>query len=231
MLRYLAQGYSTNLQDVLCIGLGVGIVPRDLAAAGAQVDVIEINPKVIEVGRKFFDLEPSKLNIHIGDGRYFVNKSTRQYDAVILDAFLGDSSPSHLMTREAFANMRKVLRPNGVLVINSFGDFTPGNDFFVSSLFKTLSAVFTSVKIHSTGNGNVFFVASANPELALRALPITDANDEDMKNQIEVCMGSLMTVDSSSGRILTDDYNPVDFYDASNREMHRRKLAFSIQRL
>ena len=31
MLRYLARGYTTNLQDVLCIGLGVGIVP---SAAG-----------------------------------------------------------------------------------------------------------------------------------------------------------------------------------------------------
>ena len=83
-------GYTTNLHDVFCIGLGVGIVPRDLAATGAKVDVVEINPKVVEVAQKYFDLDPSKLNIQIGDGRYFVNRGKKQYDAIVLDAFLGE---------------------------------------------------------------------------------------------------------------------------------------------
>ena len=34
-----------------------------------------------------------------------------------------------------------------------------------------------------------------------------------------------------TGIILTDDYNPVDFYDAPNRETHRRMLALSIKEL
>jgi spermidine synthase len=49
---------------------------------------------------------------------------------IILDAFLGDSSPSHLMTKEAFESMRNLLKPGGVLVINSFGDLESGRDFF-----------------------------------------------------------------------------------------------------
>ena len=40
-----------------------------------------------------------------GEDGHFLG-STEEYDAVILDAFLGDSSPSHLMTQEAFAAMR-----------------------------------------------------------------------------------------------------------------------------
>ena len=66
-----------------------------------------------------------------------------------LDAFLGESSPSHLMTREAFSAMRRVLKPGGVLVINSFGNFNPGRDFFTTSLYKTLTNVFTTVRIHN----------------------------------------------------------------------------------
>ena len=50
--------------------------------------------------------EPPKL----GDGRHFLNRAPRQYDVVILDAFIGDSFPSHLMTRETFAAVKQVLR-------------------------------------------------------------------------------------------------------------------------
>ena len=44
MLHRLARAYTTNLHDVLCIGLGVGIVPMEFARDGARVDVVEINP-------------------------------------------------------------------------------------------------------------------------------------------------------------------------------------------
>src|SRR6185436_7547357 len=123
MLHGLARVYSSNIQDVLCIGLGVGIVPMEFARDGARVDVVEINPAVVPVARQWFDLEPEKLNITIGDGRAFLNQCRQKYDAIALDAFLGESSPSHLMTREAFIAMRRVLQPGGVLVINSFGNF------------------------------------------------------------------------------------------------------------
>ena len=70
-----------------------------------EIDPVEINPAVIPVGRAYFGFEPEKVNLALVDGRYFVNKTRRKYDAICLDAFLGDSCPSHLMTREAFAAM------------------------------------------------------------------------------------------------------------------------------
>ena len=38
-LAGLARAYTTNINDVLCIGMGVGIVPMDFARRGARVDV------------------------------------------------------------------------------------------------------------------------------------------------------------------------------------------------
>jgi len=230
MLRYLTQGYTTNPQNVLCIGLGVGIVPGEFARNGLHVDVVEINPAVIPVAREFFNFEPEKCRVTIADGRYVLNSSRSTYDAVVLDAFLGDSSPAHLMTREAFANIRRILKPNGVLVINSFGDLAAGKDFFAASLAKTLNSVFPSLRAHGTGNGNLFFVASTNPKLELHPVSTTDAHP-DVANEIATCLASTLTIDTADGRILTDDFNPVDFYDAHNRELHRRGLAFSIKSL
>ena len=153
ILEGMARAYTTNISNVLCIGLGVGIVPMNFARSGARVDVVEINPAIVPVAEKFFDLDPKLLQITIDDGRHFLNRCRKQYDAVVLDAFLGDSSPSHLMTREAFASIRRVLRPGGTLVINAFCSVEDGNDFFAASLTKTLASVFPGVKLHTAGPG------------------------------------------------------------------------------
>ena len=166
LLRGLARTYTPVLKDVLCIGLGMGIVPRELYRDGVNVDIVEINPAVVRVARDFFDCPTETLNLTIGDGRQFVNRGGRKYDAILLDAFLGDSSPSHLMTEEAFVAMRKLLKPHGVLVINSFGSFEPGRDFLAASLYKTLQRVFRSVRTYAAA-GNAYFVAADVPQLTM----------------------------------------------------------------
>jgi spermidine synthase len=229
MLHGLARGYAKRVENLLCIGLGVGIVPMEFAREGVKVDVAEINPAVVPVAARFFDLEPAKLNITIGDGRYFLNRSTNQYDAIILDAFLGDSSPSHLMTKEAFRAMQRLLRPGGALVINSFGDFQTGEDFLTASLDKTLKAVFKSVRIHSVGNGNVFFVASDEADLKLSTTPDLSPMHPTVREQVKTGFERITQTNPTHGQVLTDDFNPVEYYDAVNRELVRRQLAVSMK--
>ena len=77
MLAALARAYSTNIQDVLCIGLGVGIVPMDFANEGHSVDVVEINQAVVPIGETFFDLDTNRVHITIDDGRHFLNRCER----------------------------------------------------------------------------------------------------------------------------------------------------------
>ena len=226
MLNGLARAYTTNLQDVLCIGLGIGITPMDFARDGARVDVVEINPAVVPVAQRWFNLQPEKLHITIGDGRQFLNRCEKKYDAVALDAFLGESSPSHLMTREAFAAMSRVLKPGGTLVINSFGNFKPGHDFFTTSLYKTLTNVFRSVRIHTATGGNTFYVASERAELEMVHTPditrvhkfVADMAQRAYAGAIEPGRDYAgLSLHLENGRVLTDDFNPVDFYDARNR--------------
>ena len=134
MLEGLARVYAPRLDDALCIGMGIGIVPRDLAASGSRVDVVEINPAVIEAARDYFDLDTSNIRVIEGDGKWYLNETEKKYDAVILDAFSGEGSPSHLMSVEAFLAARRVLKPDGILVINTFVDFSSPTDFLGASL-------------------------------------------------------------------------------------------------
>ena len=231
MLHGLARAYAPQTSDVLCIGMGVGIVPMQFAREGVRVDVVEINPAVVPLAERYFGLEPAKLNLTIGDGRQFLNAApAARYDAVVLDAFLGDSSPSHLMSREAFAAVRRVLRPGGVLVINAFCEFEPGKDFFAASLDRTLRAVFPGVRVHAAGNGNVFFVASDSAHLSPRWRPDLDTVHRYARQDVRDAFEKVVTVDQSNGIVLTDDYNPVEYHDAANRETYRRAVATARRR-
>jgi spermidine synthase len=233
LLSGLARAYVTNVEDVLCIGLGVGIVPMDFANHGARVDVAEINPAIVPVAAKFFGLDTNKLHITIDDGRHFLNRCEKKYDAVILDAFLGDSSPSHLLTHEAFSSIRRVLKPGGALVINSFGNLEPGHDFFVTSLNKTLKSVFKSVHLHAnSSDGGMFFVASdRSPLVVIHTLDLQSIHPAKVRDTEAAFNHVVETVHEEDGLVLTDDYNPAEFYDAKNREEIRHSLAMHAKEL
>ncbi|MBI2948984.1 MAG: fused MFS/spermidine synthase [Verrucomicrobia bacterium] len=227
-LHQLSHAYTPRIQRALCIGLGVGIVPMQFAREGVKVDVVEINPGVVTVATNHFDCEIEKLNLFIGDGRHFVNETQEKYDTIILDAFLGDSSPSHLMTTNAFGAMRRILKENGTLVINSFGSFEAGRDYFTASLEKTLRWVFASVRAHSEGSGgtvNVFFVASDQPDLRPLKEPDFGTVHPFVRHRARNAYATARASDPTHGIVLTDDYNPIEFYDAATREEHRRSLA------
>ncbi len=110
-----------------------------------------------------------------------------------------------------------------------FGRFQAGQDYFTASLDKTLRAAFPNVLIHAAPNGNTFFVAGNGPELKLLRAPELDRVHPAARSQVKSAFETLRSVDPQQGRVLTDDFNPVEFFDAANREETRRGLAISMK--
>jgi predicted membrane-bound spermidine synthase len=233
MLHDLAASYAENIRSVLCIGMGVGIVPMQFVNEGAKVDVVEINPAVVPVAEHYFRCEPRRFNLVIGDGRCFVNRTHNRYDAIVLDAFVGDAVPSHVMSAEAFSAMKRLLTAQGVLVINCFGNLEKGKDFSVSSIDKTLKSVFPGVRLfaETRGGNNYYFVASNNRDLAVINRPDTAAIPPVLRKKVAAAFNSSIQPSSEQGIVLTDDYNPIEFYDAANREFLRKRMAEFAQHL
>jgi spermidine synthase len=265
-LRWLAHAYTPKIEKALCIGMGVGVVPMQFVHDGIEVDVVEINGAVVPMAEQYFDFDSTKLKVIVSDGRQYLNQTDKRYDAIVLDAFLGDSSPSHLMTKEAFESIRNHLTPQGVLVINSFGESTDKRKFFATSLDKTLREVFSkaSVIVHASGQGNVFFVATAAKQIVAHrppSAPNAEARERmaatvdddaiqkewsdwwrqanqsgpffsehpDVQDQLGLAWKKVREHDPKKGSILLDDFNPVEFYDARNRESNRRGLMNILQ--
>lgn len=196
---------DSQLDNALLIGLGGGILARDLSGNFQTIDVVEIDPKMPAVAKEFFDYDDSglQLNTYIADGRNFIQKTHKKYDVVILDAFSGSNPIPHLYTKEAFAEMKSILSPDGMLVVNTIGRPYGKGATLQYSIFRTLSAVFPEITVLSTENikknkeafGNIIFVAALfEQEFHVREEFIVQYNKDN----------------TEEGVLLTDARNPIE---------------------
>lgn len=107
---------------ILVVGLGGGAFPmlmHRLLPRRSQVDVVEINPVVVDVARRFFGVRPdARLHISVEDGADFMARQGPLYDFILLDAFWDYGTPDHLKESHFFQNVRRRLEPGGVAVLN-----------------------------------------------------------------------------------------------------------------
>ncbi|MFA5186063.1 MAG: fused MFS/spermidine synthase [Patescibacteria group bacterium] len=144
--------------------------------ADGQVDAIEIDPAIAEAATKAYGLrDPSRIHILLQDARPALAKLSTDYDVVAVDAFSGDLCvPWQLLTREAVAQYRRVLRPGGVLVANVIMPAQPegpASKKFESRLDATLRTSFDwtlGISNMNTGNAqatsNVIILAGNGPK-------------------------------------------------------------------
>ncbi len=147
---------NDNTTRVLFIGGGGFSGPKYFMQyyPNVSVDVVEIDPQVIEVAKKYFFLDTSnpKIRIHTGDAREFLANHEGKYDMIVLDAFSKDYVPFHLMTIEFYSLLFDKLTDNGVIVSNHIGspnDKQTASDLYRANL-KTFLEVFPKVYVFLT---------------------------------------------------------------------------------
>ncbi len=110
------------------VGLGVGA----MAAWGRPGDSFrfyEINPADIDVATSsegyftFLHDSSAKVTIVPGDARLSMERElaaghSQQFDVLVIDAFNGDTIPTHLLTLEAMRIYLRELKPEGVLAVH-----------------------------------------------------------------------------------------------------------------
>jgi SAM-dependent methyltransferase len=125
---------GTPFRNVLVIGAGSGNdVGRALYWGAEHVDAVEIDPIIQDLGQKYHPDHPyqdPRVEVHLNDGRNFLRTTERQYDLVVyalVDSLVLHSSysnirlESYLFTQEAFRDVRRCLKPDGLFVMyNAF---------------------------------------------------------------------------------------------------------------
>lgn len=123
----------TKASSIAVVGLGTGTT-----AAYSQVGDIfsfyEIDQEAVEIASDpalftFLSDAPVPIRIVVGDARLsLAAEPGASVDLLVLDAFSSDAVPAHLLTREAIADYRRVLRPGGIAIFhlsNRYYDLAP----------------------------------------------------------------------------------------------------------
>jgi spermidine synthase/uncharacterized protein (DUF697 family) len=216
-------------KSMLIWGLGAGVYARAMAEAGTQVTVIEIDPMSEKVAREHFGLPPA-VKVIVGDARTETVRLPEQYEVIVLDAFSGDSPPFHLLTREAFVELKEKLAPNGLVVANIVGGVSGEASRLVASVVATMENVFGRTQVfspnwHQAGRQNPNFVSTmflVAGELPAEPAPFTMKVSEEIRRggYIEAVFASRLELPRERTVILTDAYAPIEAWsDAAVQAM------------
>jgi MFS family permease len=210
-----AMGAPGSPIDALHLGGGGFTMPRYIEATrpGSRSMVLELDPEVLATARDELGLVTGDdLVVRTGDARIGITEAaTDGYDLAVGDAFGGLAVPWHLATRELVAEVERVLRPDGIYILNVI-DYPPLR--FARAELATLRDVFRHVAVMgpptlATGRtgGNVILVASDAP------LPVDAILEADeARGGGNVLVSDPPDIDEWIGdaHVLTDDFAPVD---------------------
>ena len=155
--------FTSPNPSVLIVGSGTG---NDVAAAlrnqSRAVDAVEIDPKILDLGRSRHPEHPyddPRVSAHLTDARAFMKRTTARYDLILfglLDSHtqLSDYSNMRLdnfvYTEESFREARALLAPGGVLFLK----FAVNHSFVGRRLAEMLTRTFGKAPV-------VFFAPSS----------------------------------------------------------------------
>lgn len=167
------------------------------------IDVIEIDPMSTEIAKKYFFLDDlireygtDRLGLYNDDGRIFLSKSKKTYDAILNDAFSGEVPVGTLATVEAADIIKNRLTPGGVYMSNILGAVDGNKGKFLRSEVKTLQQIFDFVY--------VLPMKDDTAEKYTNWMIVATDNDKYIPDDtIEVTL-------TDEEIILTDDYCPID---------------------
>ncbi len=136
-----------NVKSMAIVGLAAGTTARQATAifGPIPIDGFEIDPAIVAVGRKYFDMNEPNLNVIIQDGRWGLEQSPRKYQIISVDAYRPPYIPWQMTTQEFFQIVRDHLTDDGVMAINV--GRSPDDRELINDLSSTIGSVFPSVYV------------------------------------------------------------------------------------
>jgi spermidine synthase len=208
---------------VLFLGGGGYTFPRFIEASypDAGVDVVEIDPEVTRVARTYLGVsDTTRIRSFNEDARWFLMNSKEKggYDFIFGDAFNDLSIPYHLTTLEFAQQLKRLLKPDGLLMANVIDSFKVG--LFMPSYLRTLEEVFGKGNVHLVTltsdydhigiSTNVIVASPKNLDADDFVKAIRGEQQREMTAHVMPQERLQRYLAEHPSVILTDDYVPVD---------------------
>lgn len=225
----MAHRFHPDARRALVLGLGPGVIARQLVDRGLEVDAVELDPAVIDVAREFFGL-PDSVVVHQGDAREALPRIPGRFDLVLLDTFTGENLPWHVMTLEGLGAIRSKLKPGGRLVVNAVGS-SDGDSPGLERLEAAAREVFgeTRIYVEPTGRGDELVQSVLVAGADLQATPDRFPGRLSPAIRREVRKLTELSVEMPEDVVLnTDDHSDLDYVDRELRARWRKTVMSSV---
>jgi spermidine synthase len=211
---YFNAGFTPQkLHRVAIIGLAAGTIAHQFTKVYGQVSIdgVEIDPSIVDVGRKYFAMNEPNLHVHIQDGRTYLETTQAQYDVVAIDAFQQPYIPFQLTTREFFSTIRSHLSSTGVVALNTA--HTTHDYRLVQAFVNTMSKVFPSVYVFDVpGTFNTEIMATVQPtSITTFRQNLAQFTPSSIMGQVASEVSAVVTQGhSDGGMVFSDDRAPIE---------------------
>ncbi|HUS58900.1 MAG TPA: fused MFS/spermidine synthase [Planctomycetota bacterium] len=226
---------NPDIKTVLAIGGGGGTVPREYHDHyGCNVQIVEIDPKVVKAAYDYFFLVPGeRMKVTVEDGRMFLKLNKMKYDVIMIDAFSGGGQiPFHLTTKEFFTEVMDHLTPKtGMVAMNIISSLDDTSLYM--AIRRTMAEagikqiyVFPRYRYRAgkpffpKGSGNIIVVGTTADVRLPKSEIVRRVDASPWKDMIKVkdlpdivrtyWVHDEQLDDLTKAMILTDDYAPVE---------------------
>ncbi len=207
------------VNSVAIVGLAAGTSARQFTAAFGPIpiDGFEIDPAILQVGRRYFNMNEPNLNPIAQDGRWGLEHSRRTYSVIVVDAYRPPYIPWQLTTQQFFEIVRQHLDPNGVLVMNIAR--LPDDRRLLEGMASTVRTVFPSEYVVDVPYSlNSILYATRQPTrvedlVANRdSFSSTNPRSEGGRFLLDVLDRTVVNLQPAPqpGPVFTDDWAPVE---------------------
>ena len=155
MISHVPMAVHPQVEKILVIGGGDGSVVRELAKYDTveQIDVVEADPLLVEVCRKYFpqmacSLNDPRVHIYHEDGLRFIRSKSDAYDLIIIDSPNPFGAGEGLFTKEFYGNCFNALHEDGIMINQHESPFYKEEAFQCQRMHKRIVESFPISRIY-----------------------------------------------------------------------------------
>jgi spermidine synthase len=173
-----------------------------------EVDAVEIDGELTELGRRYLDLRNPRMEVFAEDARPWLEDARGGYDAIIVDAYRQPYIPFYLTTAEFFALAAERLAPGGVVIVNV--GHPEASEALEEVLGATMVSAFPRVLRDPIAAVNTLLVGGGAEVSAARLEAVATALPAELRRPALESSARLRTR-LPGGEVYTDDHAPVEW--------------------